>query len=120
MDSLETNHSMAKKRAGLRKVKTTTTNKKISSPPQRVCVVKNVIEQTIKNKDRQTTYLFCDSKCVFTVNVLLKQSRKGKHSAPMESMALPQNEKLCIVGVLKEYLRRTKEIREEENKPLLS
>ena len=56
-----------------------------------------------------------DSKCVFTVDVLLKQSRKGKHLAPLEFLAFPQNEKLCIVSVLKEYLRRTEEIRGEEN-----
>ena len=61
-----------------------------------------------------------DSKCVFTRDVLLKQSRKGKHLAPLEFLAFPQNEKLCIVSVLKEYLRRTKEIRGEENKLLLS
>ena len=57
---------------------------------------------------------------MFTVDVLLKQSRKGKHSAPLEFLTFPQNEKLCIVSVLKEYLRRTKEIRGEENKLLLS
>ena len=50
-----------------------------------------------------------DSKCVFTVDVLLKQSRKGKHSAPLEFLAFPQNEKLCIVSVLKEYLCRKSE-----------
>ena len=61
-----------------------------------------------------------DSRCVFTVDVLLKQSRKGKHLAPLEFFAFPQNEKLCIVSVLKEYLRRTEEIRGEENKLLLS
>ena len=61
-----------------------------------------------------------DSKCVFTVYVLLKQSRKGKHLAPLEFLAFPQNEKLCIVSVLNEYLRMTKEIRGEENKLLLS
>ena len=40
--------------------------------------------------------------------------------APLEFLAFPQNEKLCIVSVLKEYLRRTTEIRGEENKLLLS
>ena len=43
-----------------------------------------------------------DSKCVFTVDVLLKQSRKGKHLVPLEFLAFLQNEKLCIVSVLKE------------------
>ena len=51
-----------------------------------------------------------DSKCVFAVDVLLKQSHKGKHLAPQVFLAFPQNEKLCIVSVLKEYLCRTKEI----------
>ena len=51
-----------------------------------------------------------DSKCVFTVDVLLKQSRKGKHLAPLEFLAFPHNEKVCIVSVLKEYLHRTKKI----------
>ena len=58
-----------------------------------------------------------DSKCV---DVLLKQSSKGKHLAPLEFLALPQNEKLCIVSVLKEYLRRMQEILGEENRLLLS
>ena len=35
-----------------------------------------------------------DSKCVFTVDVLLKRSCKGKHLAPLEFLAFPQNEKL--------------------------
>ena len=61
-----------------------------------------------------------DSKCVFAVDVLLKQSPKGKHLAPLEFLAFPQNEKLCIVSVLKEYLCRTKEIRGKENQLLLS
>ena len=61
-----------------------------------------------------------DSKCVFTVDALFKLSRKGKHLAPLEFLAFPQNEKLCIVSVLNEYLRMTKEIRGEENKLLLS
>ena len=51
-----------------------------------------------------------DSKCMFTVDVLLKWSHKGKHLAPLEFLAFPQNQKLCIVSVLKEYLCRTKEI----------
>ena len=61
-----------------------------------------------------------DSKCVFTVHVLRKQSRKGKHLAPLELLAFPQNEKLCIVSVLKEYLSSTKKIRRKENQLLLS
>ena len=64
-----------------------------------------------------------NSKCMFTVDVLLKRSHKGKHLVPLEFLAFPQNQKLCIVSVLsllKEYLRRTKEIWGEENKLLPS
>ena len=61
-----------------------------------------------------------DSKCMFTVDVLLKLSRKGKHLAPLEFLVFPQNEKLCIVSLLREYLCRTEEIRGEEKKLLLS
>ena len=46
-----------------------------------------------------------DSKCVFTVDALLKQSHKGKHLAPLEFLAFPQNE---FFSVLKEYLHRMK------------
>ena len=48
------------------------------------------------------------------------QSRKGKHLAPLEFLAFPQNDKLCVVAVLKEYLRRTKEIRGNEHKLLFT
>ena len=37
-----------------------------------------------------------DSKCVFSVDVLLKQSRKGKHLAPLEFLAFPQNENCAL------------------------
>ena len=40
--------------------------------------------------------------------------------APLDFLAFPQNEKLCIVSVLKEYLRRMQEILGEENRLLLS
>ena len=58
------------------------------------------------------------SKYVFTVDVLLKQSRKGKHLASLEFLAFTQIEKLCIVSVSKECLRRRKEIRGNEHKLL--
>ena len=44
------------------------------------------------------------STCVFQITSLLKQSRRGHHSAPFELMAYPGNSKLCIVAVLREYL----------------
>ena len=61
-----------------------------------------------------------DAKCVFSIDVLLKHSRKGKHLAPLEFVAFPQNSRLCVVSVLKEYLSRTKELRGSENMLLIS
>ena len=61
-----------------------------------------------------------DSRWVFSVDVPLKQTRKGKHLAPLEFLAFPQNNKLCVVSVLKEYVRRTKDVRGSETKLLIS
>ena len=61
-----------------------------------------------------------DSWCLFTVNVLFKQSRKRKHLAPLEFLAFPQNGRLCVVSVLKEYLSKMKGIGGKEDKLFLS
>ena len=51
------------------------------------------------------------SKFVFHFDDLLKQSRPGYVVKPLEFVSYPVNRKLCIVTVLKEYLKRTKRIR---------
>ena len=61
-----------------------------------------------------------DSRWVFYITSLLKQSRKGRHMAPIELLTHPSNTKLCIVTVLREYLHRTKDIREGQRQLLLS
>ena len=58
--------------------------------------------------------------CVFQITSLLKQSRRGHHSAPFELMAYPGNSKLCIVEVLREYLARTQDLRKDRDQLLLS
>ncbi len=55
--------------------------------------------------------VFSDEKCIFYVNTLLKQSKAGKHILPIELLAFKENENLCIINVLKEYLTRTEKIR---------
>jgi integrase len=42
---------------------------------------------------------------------LLKQSRPGMHLAPISLKAYENNQKLCIVTLLKEYIQRTKNLR---------
>ena len=61
-----------------------------------------------------------DSRCVFYITSLFKQSRKGRHLAPIELLAYPSNTKLCIVTVLREYLHGTKNIRKRQRQLLLS
>ena len=47
-------------------------------------------------------------KCVFVLDVLLKQSKRGKHLGPIELLAYTSDEKLCVVAAIREYIRRTK------------
>ena len=47
----------------------------------------------------------------FRFGDLLKQSRPGKHQAELSLKAYAPDRRLCIVTVLQEYLRRTREIR---------
>ena len=57
-----------------------------------------------------------DSRWAFSVDVPLKQTRKGKHDG---ILAFPQITKLCVVPVLK-YIRRSKDVGGRECKLLLS
>ena len=52
-----------------------------------------------------------EHKCVFRINTLIKQSRSGKHLAPIELMGYGKNPSLCVLHTIKEYLCRTKNIR---------
>ena len=58
--------------------------------------------------------------CVFQINSLLKQSRRGYHQAPIEFLAYPENTKLCVVSVLHDYLARTRQIRNSCDQLLIS
>ena len=60
------------------------------------------------------------SMCVFQIASLLKQSRRGYHLAPIELMAYPDNSKLCIVAMLREYLARTQDLCKYQDQLLLS
>ena len=51
-----------------------------------------------------------DNNAIFTVNKKLKQSRQNKTLAPVEFKRY-DNEDLCVIATLKEYLQRTKTLR---------
>lgn len=56
-----------------------------------------------------------ENKCVFYIDNLLKHSRKGHHQEPIEFLKFTDNKKLCIIDIIEEYLRRTKDFRTQEN-----
>ena len=51
-----------------------------------------------------------DTSCIFTMTDKVKHTQKGYHIAPVEYLAYPENERLCVIKYLKEYVQRTKEI----------
>ena len=55
-----------------------------------------------------------DDKCTFYITSLIKQSRVGKHLLPIELLAFKENESLCIIKLIKEYVCRTKDLRVDE------
>ena len=61
------------------------------------------------------------SEFVFKLDNVLKQSRPGFDCSVLKLKAYPPDRRLCVYTVIKEYLVRTKDIREKsENKLLLS
>ena len=51
---------------------------------------------------------------VFKVNTLLKQSKKGKHVAPIKLMSYENNPHLYVVSTPEEYFPRTKDVRDTD------
>ena len=51
---------------------------------------------------------------------LLKQSRQGKGNPVAELKAYPRDRRICVIFVLKEYLKRTQEIRKDKASLFLS
>ena len=61
-----------------------------------------------------------DTKCVFQICSVIKQTRKGNHLAPIELLAFAENEKLCVIKVLEEYIKKTRDLRKEERRLFVS
>lgn len=75
--------------------------------------------QTITHLSLSSMKMF-PTKCVFSIEFLIKQSRRGRHLAPIELLAFPDDKDLCVVSTLKEYITRTKDLRGNENQLLIS
>lgn len=54
-----------------------------------------------------------NGKCTFYVTKLLKHSKRGNHQRPIEFLSFPENKKLCIVDMLKAYIKKTHELRKD-------
>ena len=61
-----------------------------------------------------------ETKYVFPVYNKVKQTRPGKHIKPLEFIMYPNDEKLCVVTHLKEYINRTSQIRNSCKQLLIS
>ena len=57
---------------------------------------------------------------VFTIGDKLKTTRPGKHLAPIELLAYPRDESICVVSHLKQYIACTKSIRATHDTQLVS
>lgn len=58
-------------------------------------------------------------KIVFTIRDKLKTTRLGKHLVPIELLAYPRDESICVVSHLKQYIACTKSIRATHDTKLL-
>ena len=61
-----------------------------------------------------------DSKVRYTITEKLKHTRAGTRQKPLEFLAYPIDQKLCIVIHLKVYLEKTKSLRNDEKQLLIS
>lgn len=57
---------------------------------------------------------------VFVINDLIKQSRPGYEEPTVNIKAYPPDRRLCVYSVYKEYMLRTKHLRENHSKLLVS
>jgi hypothetical protein len=103
--------------------------------------LKPALEMTMKELSLRLTMLLClltaqrcqtvhqfdinciqefESKYRITVQQKLKQSRPGKHLEPIELVEFVPDRKLCVVTHLREYIKRTQDVRGRNTQLLLS
>ena len=61
-----------------------------------------------------------NTKVMFIVNDLLKPTKPGKECTKVEFLSFDEDPRICAVRYLSEYLERTKEIRHDHHKLLVS
>ena len=61
-----------------------------------------------------------DTRTTFELNALLKTSKPGKHIEPLSFTSYPYDKLLCVVTCLKQYLQKTNQVRDGNDKLWLS
>ena len=84
-----------------------------------LCLLSGQRCQTIKYLTTENMEL-STNKCVFKVTNKVKQTRLGTHITPLQYLAYPNDDKLCVVTHLKEYLTRSGVFRNGNTQLLLS
>ena len=75
--------------------------------------------QTVKFFSIKTMEL-SDLKCTFAITNKVKRSLVGTHLKPVEFLAYPEDEKLCVIRHLQEYIKKTQVLRSDCSQLLLS
>ena len=60
------------------------------------------------------------NECVFKIMEKVKQTRVGTHIQPIVFKSYPNDEKLCVIAHLKEYIERTTPFRNASKQLLLT
>ena len=61
-----------------------------------------------------------ESKCIFVINHILKNTKPGTHIKSLEYFAFEEDEQLCVISNLNAYLARTKPLRKQYSQLLIS
>jgi len=76
-----------------------------------MCILSGQRSQTLMSLSIKSMHIDKE-KCVFFVNKILKQTRPGRHQAPLEFLAFPSDPSICVVKNLQDYLVATSEKRQ--------
>ena len=72
------------------------------------------------NSFQSKIWSFQTSNVFFVITESVKQSRVGTHLKPAEFLAYPEDEKLCVIKHLQEYIKKTQVVRGDCSQLLLS
>ena len=84
-----------------------------------LCLVTGQRCQTVHVMDMNYIQILPD-RCSITILNKLKHTRAGHHQDPLDLLSYPQDKDICVVEHLKEYIRKTESIRNQESKLLIS